>query len=505
MNYIDMKHLLFSSFLLIALSAQGQNAWNRAMHGISYNAEAQVTVSDGDSPLWLTSNKYGLSSTDGSHGYIRAGVFRPVEQDSAYKWRIGFGVDLAAGYNLNSTFRVQQLYADFDYKLVRLSVGAKQELLNLKNTELSSGGQTFGINATPIPQVRFSLPEYWSITGKSNWAAIKGYIGYGFLTDGRFQEDYLIEGEHYARHALYHAKAGFLRIGNEDRFPLTLEGGLEMACMFGGTIYNAGTYDGIATEPLHMGTSIGDFVDATFGTGGDETDGDGYANATGNTVGSWLFRLNYKGKGWRASVYYDHFFEDHSQMFFEYGWKDGLYGVELELPKNPVVGTVVYEFIYTKYQSGPVYHDHTDAIPDQISGRDKYYNHNLYVGWQHWGQAIGNPLFISPLYRNDGTLDFQATRFKAHHFGLSGDPTDALHYRVLYTHERNFGTYESPYESVRATHSFLAEVGISPKHIGKLHTEGWKLGAAVAFDHGTLLGNNTGFQITIAKSGILIK
>lgn len=61
-----------------------------------------------------------------------------------------------------------------------------------------------------------------------------------------------------------------------------------------------------------------------------------------------------------------------------------------------MVTTLVYEFLRTTDQSGAIYHDHTEAIPDQISARDNYYNHGLYTGWQHWGQAIGNPLFTSP-------------------------------------------------------------------------------------------------------------
>lgn len=502
-----MKRILTLLTLMsaTAFATFAQNAAQRAMHGVTYNAELQVTTSDGASPLWLTANHNGLSSVDENNGYIRAGLFRSTRADSAYRWRIGYGVDLAAAYNFPSTFRVQQLYADFEYRLVRLTVGAKQQPMALKNQELSTGSQTFGINAAPIPQVRFALPEYWSITGRSNWAAIKGYIAYGMLTDGRFAENYVAEGQHYARHALYHAKAGYLRIGNDEKFPLTFEGGLEMACQFGGTIYNAGTFSGTSSEPIKMGHGVGDFVDATFGTGGDATDGEGYANATGNTVGSWLMRLNYKGKGWHAAIYYDHFFEDHSQMFMQYGWKDCLIGAEIGLPKNPVVSTIVYEHMNTTDQSGPVYHDKTEAIPDQISGVDNYYNHNLYLGWEHWGQAMGNPLFYSPMYQRNGTLSFAYNRFKANHIGISGDPTDWLHYRLLYSHERNLGSYGSPVESALTQNSMLIEASFSPARIGKLCTKGWNLTAAFAIDRGDVIGDNTGFQLTLRKTGLLIK
>lgn len=81
-------------------------------------------------------------------------------------------------------------------------------------------------------------------------------------------------------------------------------------------------------------------------------------------------------------------------MFLQYGWLDGMVGFEIKLPQNRFVSDVVYEYLKTTYQSGPLYHDHTEAIPDQISAGDNYYNHNLYCGWQHWGQAIGNPLLV---------------------------------------------------------------------------------------------------------------
>lgn len=306
---------ILQMLLPLAVSAQG-NMWQRALTDVEYRAEVQGTAADGAAPLWLTANRYGLSSTESRSGCLRASLVRDAARDSLSRWRLGYGVDLAAGLHFTSKAVVQQLYADVDYRRVRLSLGAKERPLQLKNQELSSGGQTFGINARPVPQVRIEIPEYLNIGGRGHWAAIKGHFGYGIMTDGRFQRDYTTaDNDHYARHTLYHTKAGYLRLGNEDKFPLTFEGGLEMACQFGGTVYY--TYDtssGAVPPPVHMGQGIGDFVDAVFGTGGDPGEGV-YANATGNTVGSWLFRLNYKGRGWRVSAYLDHFFEDHSQMF----------------------------------------------------------------------------------------------------------------------------------------------------------------------------------------------
>lgn len=487
-------------FLFGGTIVQAQNIFTEAGKNIEFKVEGEVTTSDGQSPLWLNANKYGLSSVKGDYGYLRAGISRPLSAaDSTRNWRLGYGLDIAAPYNFTSSFVLQQLYADIQYKKVRLSIGSKERPANLKNAELSSGSQTLGINARPIPEMRFEIPEYISITGKSDWAAIKGHFGYGFMTDGGWQSDYVTPGTRYAKNALYHSKAGFLRIGNEEKFPLVFEGGLEMASQFGGTIYNI---DELGYSKLEMGHGIKDFWNACFGGGSDATDGV-YGNATGNTVGSWLFSLSYKWKDWKIRAYYDHFFEDHSMMFFEYGWLDGLVGVELTLPKNPIASSLVYEYINTTYQAGPIYHDHTEAIPDQISAVDDYYNHILYQGWQHWGQAIGNPLFTSPLYDNNGQLRFTGNRFKAHHFGISGDPVEGLHYRILYSYTSNWGTYNIPYPDVRYNNSLLCELNYQLDYLKGLNAKGWSVGAAFALDRGKQIGDNTGFQFTIRKTGLL--
>lgn len=492
-------------FILAGLSAQtaiAQNAFQRSFEGIEYKAEAQTTFSKNNSPLWLNANRYGLSSVDRNNGYLRIGIQREANKDKDYKWRLGYGADFAVAYQFTSPVVIQQLYLDVDYLKMRLSIGSKERPMAFKNQKLSSGSQTLGINARPIPEVRFEIPEYLSITGKSNWAAIKGHFGYGMMTDGSWQQDYVDEGYHYAKNALYHSKAGYLRIGNEDKFPLVFEGGLEWACQFGGTIYNPRGME--LGSKLEMGHSIKDFFKAIYGGGSDATDGS-YANVQGNTLGSWLFSLSYKGKNWKLRAYYDHYFEDHSMMFFEYGWLDGLIGTELTLPKNPFVSNVVYEYMNTSYQAGPVYHDHTDAIPDQISGVDNYYNHNLYQGWQHWGQAIGNPLFHTPLYRNDGTLEFRGNRFRAHHVGISGNPTHDIDYRILYSYMENWGMYALPYKDKKYCSSFMAEINYNLPKFKRINLEGWSVSAAFALDRGKEIGNNTGAQITIRKTGLLTK
>jgi hypothetical protein len=240
--------------------------------------------------------------------------------------------------------------------------------------------------------------------------------------------------------------------------------------------------------------------------GSDATDGN-FKNVEGNQLGSWVMRLNFDQPTWNIGVYADQFFEDHSMMthfsksgdgYFRYDFKDWLLGAELKLKDCRWLEGVVVEYLYTKYQGGPVYHDHTANVDIQISGRDNYYNHHLFTGWQHWGQVMGNPLYRSPLYNDDGKIEVEHNRFKAWHLGFNGSPLDGLHYRVLATWQRSFGSYyylpPTPVENV----SLLAEASYALRH-------GWLVKGAFAMDNGKLRGESYGVQLSVIKTGIIGK
>lgn len=516
-SLLKMKYRVFLLFSILCVTMAVRAAGGILNDSVAYRVEGSATVAcEGRAPLWLTSNRHGLSSLQEASGYLRLGVWQPsCALGKSAAWKLGYGADLVVPVNYatenpltgkqRTNFIVQQLYADVDYRSVRLSVGAKERPMAMKHQALSSGSQTLGINARPIPQVRLELPEYVSLTGRENpWLAIKGHFGFGMATDGAWQEAYVPADGRYADGALVHTKAGYMRVGNPERFPLVLEGGLEMATQFGGTIYNPTGRAGRYGDKLEMGQGAGDFLDAIIGTGSDATDG-AFLNAAGNTLGSWLFSLTYQAKDWSVRAYYDHFFEDHSMMFFQYGWFDGMVGLEVQLPKNRLAHTLVYEYIKSDYQAGPVYHDHTAQLPDQVSGRDNYYNHNLYPGWQHWGQAMGNPLFTSPLYAATGDLTFPSNRFVAHHVGIQGMPVEGLNYRLLLSYATHLGTYTDPYLQRKYMTSGLMELNYNFNHFKKLQHKGWEAAAAFAFDRGKQVGNNLGVAFSIKKTGFLLK
>jgi hypothetical protein len=521
-----MKRL--STVFVLMLTAAGvsaQYAWQEDAEqskldigkGITYKLEAQGSFSSEKTPLWLNANKYGLSSLEKNNGYFRGQVIRPLNNDSARRWGVGYGVDVAIPVNYTSNVVVQQAFAEARWLHGVLSVGAKEYPMELKNSRLSSGSQTLGINARPVPQVRLALPEYWTIPALGRWFHIKGHLAYGKMTDDNWQHDFTNKASKYADNVLYHSKAGFLKIGSEEeRFlPFSVELGVEMATLFGGTSYSP---DGNGNMvPTKNASGLKSFLKAFIPGGADAPEvGTVYQNEEGDILGSWLMRLNYNTDEWKLSVYADKFFEDHSSMlfldydgygegeewntrkrrhYFMYDLKDIMLGAEFNLKYGRWLRNIVFEYIYTKYQSGPIYHDHTEGRSDHISGIDNFYNHYIFTGWQHWGQAIGNPLYKSPIYNDDGKIEFKNNRFVAYHLGFDGQPTDRLGYRVLLTHQTGYGTYDNPYVKKHHNTSFMVEAAYEfPRQ--------WKVGGAYGMDFGGILGHNSGFQITVSKTGI---
>ena len=530
MRYIDNKdmksamkrNLLVALALVCSFSLSAQE--ERKNHGpidltenLQYNVEAQASFSEGKTPLWMNANRYGLSSLDEMNGYLRAGVERPLRTDSLRRWGVGYGVDVAVPYHFTSSVVVQQAYAEARWLHGALTVGSKQQPMELKNNRLSTGSQTLGINARPVPQVRLSLPDYWTLPGTNYWVHLKGHIAYGKMTDQNWQHDFTARQQNYADGMLYHSKAGYLKIGKEDCFyPLSVELGLEMASTFGGTAH-VRQLDG--TMQTYEGEKGLKSMWHAFVPGGADSGENVYQNAEGDQLGSWMARVNWDSDTWRLSFYADKFFEDHSSMlqldydgygegnewqakkkrrYLLYDFKDWMLGTELQFKYGTWLRHIVFEYLYTKYQSGPIYHDHTPGLKDHVAGMDNFYNHYIYPGWQHWGQVMGNPLYRSPLYNDDGSIEVLDNRFTALHLGLDGGYND-FSYRLLATWQQGVGTYHHPFTRSHHNLSVLLE-GIWQPTKGALR--GWTLSAAYGMDLGAILGNNYGLQITVARHGL---
>ncbi|MBR1668505.1 MAG: hypothetical protein IJ693_09525 [Bacteroidaceae bacterium] len=504
-----MKKSFITSLLVTTINAFAQSP--DLGKGIYGGIMMQGTFSDGtNAPFWLTANEYGLPSIENNSGFLRGAVFRSAQEDHHKRhWDIGYGADLVVPVNHTSDFFVQQLYADVRWFKGMLTIGQKEQPLQLKNNSLSSGSQTFGRNARPYPEIRLALPNYWEIPGTKGFLSFKGHIAFGMFTDNHFQKDFTNGTGSYDQNVLMHTKAGYLKFGKKEK-PFSVEAGLEMASQFGSTHYEI--HNGTYTK-IKNGRDLKSFWYAFKGGGADATDGT-VQNNEGNMLGSWVLRLNYNTPKATYGLYADHFFEDHSAMFHinydGYAYEDGhmkkksnrfrfyplrdiMLGGDVRLKQCDWLSEAVVEYIYTKYQSGPVYIDRTPEMPNQIAGVDNYYNNGIEPGWQHWGQTLGNPLYLSPIYNTNGNLDFQCNRFVAWHVGIAGYPTRNLHYNLHASWQEGLGTYDRPYPNPKHNVSVGIAADLKCDHL----YHGLKIGVALGFDRGGLMGNNTGGSIAI--------
>jgi hypothetical protein len=345
------------------------------------------------------------------------------------------------------------------------------------------------------------MPDFWTVPGTKGIFSFKAHLAYGWFTDAKWQKKFNAGTTNvYTSGSMFHSKALFLRLGNRKLFPLEFTGGLEMACQFAGMGYNVQQYaGGLLAQEIPLG---GNIFNAFFPSGGDVND-ENYSNAAGNQLGSWHVRLDWIQKGWNVGIYMEHFFEDHSQMFMQYGfWKDMLLGIELNLPRNSFVTTFLYEYNTTMNQSGPLYHDETVEKPLQISGQDDYYRNHIYGAWPMGGFVLGNPLLLSPIYNSyfgkQGNLTPLHNRVQVHHLGLMGKPSAQWTWRAMYTHQYSLGTYNQPTLNPCTANYLLLEATYTPSW-----APGLSMTASYGHNDGNLLGKSNGAMLTVKFNGWL--
>lgn len=460
---------------------------------VESRSEITATFSHGPyTPFWMVSNRQGLSSAKPNNGYLRESLFKHERKDTDFSW--GAGADIAIPWNFTSHIVVQQLYGELRYRCLDLMVGSKEMWGPISDPQLSSGNLILSGDARPIPQIRAGIFDYADVWGLKGWLAVKGHVAYGFFTDGGWKESWVGGKGRYDKGTLYCSRGVWLRNGNPEKFPLTLECGIDLETEFGGTAYNLGRYG--SGKTLKMPHDLKAFFKAFVPMhGSDNTDEAEQANVEGNMLGAWNFALTWAepGADWNVKAYYQHMFEDHSMLYIEYPWKDGLYGIEGTLPRNPFITKAVYEFLYTKDQSGSVNWTPSAEIPGDAPGADNYYNHYIYNGWSHWGMGIGNALALSPIFNRPHTLEFLSNRVIAHHIGLSGNPLPEWSWRLLMSFTSSWGNYVSPYTDVKHAYDGLLEVCWKPT--GKL--KGWEYKVGLAADRGDMIGHNYGVQLSV--------
>lgn len=484
MKQYSIVFLLIITSSLICAAQAPDNHLSEKM-AIDVNIATLGTFSGGDNaPFWLTNNQYGLGSTENNSGYLRAQTF--AKKKLADKLKLQLGVDIIAAHNLNSDFHFQQLYADFTYKNVKLSIGSKERAPLFKNELLSTGGMTLSNNARPIPQVEASLPDFVTVPYTKGLLEVMGGISYGKFIDDKFKLNNAADGN-YAKEILYHRKYGFVKFENNQTWNFIM--GLEMDTQWGGHFYKNDEF--WWNSPARFKDFFRVLVPMSGGSDSNMTD---QVNILGNVYGSLHFITNYRKENYTVKAYIERFFEDHSGLFFK-SVPDGLYGIELNLKKKGRITGVLFEYLHTKNQSGPFLWDKSEEIPVQVSGGDNYYNHIDYISLSNYGFVMGNPLLTSPIYNNGSSLTVFNTRLSSFHGGITGYINNNLKYRALFTYSQSWGTPLIPSRSIRNQFSTMLEATYSNDKLS-----GWLFSGAFSYDKSDMIGDNAGVQFKVSKA-----
>jgi hypothetical protein len=470
----------------LAQTEGGPDQWGYRVEMAGSAASGRYT------PLWLVSNRYGLMPLAAGNGYMSAGASYAQSLGKGLRWEAALDMALAAPrYRLAF---VRQLYAGLSYGAFALRIGSKEETPSLWDKALSSGDMVWSANARPIPGLQLSVPRFTLVPGMGGWLSLKGNFSLGRSFDNDYLSSFANSEQTYIRSVRWHHKSLFFRLASPDeRSPWAFILGVQHGAQWGGT----STDPAIGRQP----GGVMDFIRVVMGqAGGEDASMMDKVNVLGNQYGSYDFKLSYTSGKWALHAYHQRYFEDKSGTIFGNG-KDGLWGLQLDLPRFPWLQKILVEHLDTRHQSGPFHFidfDH-EKHPGIGGGADRYYDHEEYTtGLSYFNRSIGTPLLPSPEYNTGGELGFKNNRVRDWHLGVSGSLSPHLAYRLLLTLMDSWGTPYRPFLENKTGTATLLELTYNPPGL-----KGWTVTGSVAADGGTIFGKGTGLGIGIAKREIL--
>ncbi len=463
-----------------------------------YEGEVNVLAGHGEhTPFYLQSGQYGMYGQKPNQGVLSALIYKTTDKTIGFDY--GYGLELAASYNNTQAAWVQQLYAELQYGWFNFLAGSKQQKGLFRQQDLSSGSTILSGNARPIPQLEVSFNDFHAIPFTKGWLEVYASVAFGYFIDSPYLKDqYSYQHSFITTNVWYHHKSLYFRSKSDRRFVMTI--GAEFAAQFGGH-YKEYKNGKLHAEHINK-VGIKDFYDVLIPKAGSSSTSIGdQAYYYGNHLGAWHimgdYRLNETNK---LSAYCEWLFEDGSGIGKMNGF-DGLWGLAYEGKEENLVSNVVLEYIQTTNQGGPIHWapgDHSDtSLSDPATGADDYYNNYFYNGWAHFGQAIGNPFLISPVYNDGGYLRFRHSRIRGVQVAMKGSLTKSWSYLVKYGHNKGWGSPYIPLKKEKMNAALLAATYVPTK------LNGWQFTGKVAVDQGGLVGNNWGVQIGVIKKGII--
>ncbi len=424
-----------------------------------------------DLPFWFTSNQRGaISQTNSTYQLGQLQLTRAFEAKNT-GFDFSYGTSLIYGYGENSQKQINQYFAGIRFKKITLSLGAQSDSIRYGGLSSTNGNMFASNNARPIPGIKISSYKWIStpLLGK--------YLFFRFAF-----EEQLLDNDRLVQHAHLHHKNLYFRYHKNG---WKISGGIEHYAFWGGVHPTQGQLPEDFSGYLRSITGL---------SGGSNAPVMDQINAAGNQEGTYILEIEKQFKNSSLHFYWNHLFDDRSGMEMQ-NWRDGLWGLHWKKEKG-FLTDILYEFMYTKHQSGS-YH----LIPDPDHegkrtgrGKDNYFNHNIYSsGLVSKGRMAGTPLFIPISDANGISTGYASTRMWMHHFGVKGILFSDLYWKGLINYSRNFGTYNTPYNKPLNQFSFLVEFNYKRKQLP------FEVNCGISGDYGDRFENRTGIYLGINR------
>ena len=486
---MSMKRKLLATILsVLPLAAAAQTYeldWDVSLSGSGSTA--------GNLPFWAVTGRNG-NVPDARNGLLVAGTdFRYASRSDI---RVYSGLKLSGSVSSSSSSAsssawngmVNELYAGVGWKKLRLDLGMIDREISYGGLSLTGGDIVWSGNTRALPGYNLQV-DYFNVPGTKGIFSIKANYA-----------DYMFLDRRYVRNALLHNKSLFFRFRLHPRVHLQL--GLEQWSVWGGVSPDYGK------QPQ----SFNDYLRVVLGMsgGGDATMSD-QINVLGDHRGRELIQVDWTANAFTLSFAHDIPFDDGSGMGFQ-NFPDGVNTIFFSFhEKDRWVSDILYEFVYTKCQSGPRHArpakpDELERDPDKHSyimgGNDNYFNNGAYrSGWTYYGRTIGLPLFTPSPVNGDGlVLGVCNNRVVAHHLAIAGKVARKIPYRFKATYSRNYGKYTnslSIFSSVPEQLSLALEVTL-PRLGRSLPVS---LSAGLYGDVGELYPDNFGLTLSLSWAG----
>ncbi|MBE9489976.1 MAG: hypothetical protein IMY67_06755 [Bacteroidetes bacterium] len=383
--------------MTISLSAQDIDIIGAISSSVILSNQDQI-------PFWMhtnTNTALGATTNVTSTGEINA----------TYHFKSSFlEVGAAVFYRdgVEDNFQRRDVYVRYKNSWLSTTLGAKKQDAEQEGLSVTNKNFIWSSNARPL--TGFIVEANNPLKASSTFAIDWGIAHYS-LNDDRYVSDTWV---HYKR-------LGLIVTFNENH---KITARIQHFAQWAGT---SPTYGDLPDD-------FSAFIEVFFAK---ETTAEGEnINALGNHIGSYLLDYEFKTSIGDFSVYHEHPFEDGSGSRLA-NFPDGVWGVYFSPKKTKFMSNLLYEYIDTTDQSGS----------SGVSGRDNYFNNNLYrSGWTYEGNIIGVPLIFadSSIQITDATSPIVSNRVRAHHFGVMGSFKN-IDWTLKTTYSKSLGTYNTPF------------------------------------------------------------